>query len=310
MHIGVIVGGPSPERDGSYLSGEAAQKALVDLGHQADLIDMSDKGFWREIGQYEVAFIAGHGWFAEDGKVQGMLEIQGIPYTGSGVLASALGMHKPTFKKLMMAEGIPTAPWAVLRPGSSDVEIRAAVEELGLPVFVKPSSSGESLAAGIARSTREVVQLLGSVEEFAPQEYLVEPLLQGNTLTIGLLEIEGRLEALPALEAIPHKGFYDSHAKSDPSLRTYLCPAPLAEETAESIRELALKVFRVCECRGVARVDFMMGKAGPVVLEVNTVPGLTHQGNLAAMAEAAGFGYQAMIEAILNSASDRPAYCP
>ncbi|MFD9565085.1 D-alanine--D-alanine ligase [Streptomyces sp. NPDC059994] len=309
MRIGVIVGGPSPERDGSYLSGEAAQKALTSLGHTADLVDMSD-GFWRSISQYDVAFIAGHGWYAEDGKLQGLLEILGVPYTGSGVLASAVGMHKPTFKMLMRAHKIPTAPWAVLRPGSSAAEIATVIEELGLPLFVKPSSSGESLAAGIARSSDDVAQLIGAVEEFAPQEYIVEPLLQGNTVTVGILEIDGRLEALPALEAIAHNEFYDSQAKSDPHFRTYRCPAPLAPEVADTIQDLAVKVFIACECRGVARVDFMMGPDGPVVLEVNTVPGLTHQGNLAAMAQAFGLDYQRMIDVILSSATGRPAYCP
>lgn len=310
MRIAVLVGGPSPERDGSYLSGEAAQKALIVLGHTADLIDMSDDGFWKTLNEYDAAFIMRPRMVRRGRQAAGLLELQGVPYTGPGVLSSAIGMHKPTFKKLMKAEGIPTAPWAVLRSDASGHEINDVIERLGAALFGKPASSGESLAAGIVRSADDLRALIQAEGEFTPDEYLVEPLLEGNTLTVGVLEVDGELQTLPVLEAIPHKEFYDSQAKSDPQMRTYRCPALLPQEVTSALHELARRVFTACACRGVARVDFMMGFDGPVVLEINTVPGLTHQGNLAAMCEAHGLSYERMIEIILDSAAGRPAYCP
>ncbi|WP_406199084.1 MULTISPECIES: ATP-grasp domain-containing protein [unclassified Streptomyces] len=307
MRIAVLIGGPSPEGEGSYTSGEPAAKALSDLGHSVDLLDMLDVEFWKKLPDYEAAFIAGHGWYAEDGKLQGMLEMLRFPYTGSGVLASALGMHKPTFKQLMAAHGIPTLPSAVLRRGMSNTEIRQTLSALEFPLFVKPASSGDSFEAGIVRSVEDVARLLNGEGKYVSQDYLAEPYLSTNTMTVGVLEIDGEVRALPVLEAVSKNEFYDNEAKNDPNLTEYKCPAPVPDELSERMRSIALRVFELCGCYGVGRVDFMMSQDGPVVLELNTVPGMALTGNLATMANADGISYEGMIGAILSSGMKRPA---
>ncbi|MEU2429987.1 D-alanine--D-alanine ligase [Streptomyces sp. NPDC007861] len=307
MRVAVLVGGPSPEGEGSYTSGEPAAKALTELGHSVDTLDMLDAEFWKKLPAYDMAFLAGHGWYAEDGKLQGLLEMLRTPYTGSGVLASALGMHKPTFKQLMTAHGIPVLPTAVLRRGMTGAQIQQAIAHLEFPLFLKPSSSGDSFEAGIMRSVEDIEGILNTEGRFVSQEYLAEPYLSTNTMTVGILEIDGEVRALPVLEAISSNEFYDNEAKNDPSLTEYKCPAPIPRELSDQMQAVALKVFGICGCYGVGRVDFMMSPQGPVVLELNTIPGLALTGNLATMAAAGGVDYPRMIEAILAGGLARPA---
>jgi alanine racemase len=231
MRIAVLFGGPSPEGLGSHSSAEPAVRALVELGHEVDSIDMLDAHFWKSLPTYELAYLAGHGWYAEDGKLQGLLEMQRIPYTGSGVLASALGMHKPSFKKFISAFGVPTLPSAVLRRGSSSQDIAEVLGHLAFPLFFKPASSGDSLEAGIAHDLADAEKLLSAEGEYASAEFLVEPYLSGNTLTVGVIDIDGEIRTLPALEAVAVKEFYDNEAKNDPSLTEYRCPAPVSADS-------------------------------------------------------------------------------
>ncbi|MGW1916493.1 D-alanine--D-alanine ligase family protein [Streptomyces sp. NPDC002076] len=307
MRIAVLVGGPSPEGEGSYTSGEPAAKALTNLGHSAEMVDMLDLEFWKKLPDYDAAFLAGHGWYAEDGKLQGLLEMVRLPYTGSGVLASALGMHKPTFKRLLTAHGIPTLPSAVLRRGMSRDDIVQALADLKFPLFVKPASSGDSFEAGIVRNMADVETILTSEGRYVSQEYLAEPYLSTNTMTVGVLQISGEIRALPVLEAVSKNEFYDNEAKNDPDLTEYRCPAPVSEELSQTMRSTALRVFEICGCYGVGRVDFMLSSDGPIVLELNTVPGMALTGNLATMAAADGISYDRLIEAILTSGLQRPA---
>ncbi len=306
MRIAVLLGGPSPEGEGSFTSGEPAAKALISLGHEVDTLDMMNAGFWKDLQKYEAVFLAGHGWYAEDGKLQGLLEMLRIPYTGSGVLASALGMHKPTFKNLLSAHGIATLPFAVLKRGCSREEIKEAISGLKFPLFMKPASSGDSFEAGIIRGIEDIEKIATTRGKYISQEYLVEPYLTTNTMTIGIIEQDGKPTALPALEAVPRNEFYDNEAKNDPSLTEYRCPAPVEADVADHMRDTALRVFKICGCSGVGRVDFMISEDGPVVLELNTIPGLAPTGNLATMAAAAGISYERLTELILDSALNRP----
>ncbi|ANW18798.1 D-alanine--D-alanine ligase family protein [Streptomyces clavuligerus] len=310
MRVAILAGGPSPEGQGSFLSADAAGQALRELGHETEVVDISVPDFWKRLPDFEAAFIAGHGWYAEDGKLQGLLEVMGLPYTGSGVLASSVGMHKPTFKSLMVAHGIETLPWEPVSRGATAAQISRVTAGIGLPLFAKPASNGESFEAGIVRSDKDLRELLAEEGEYSSDEFIAEPFLTGNTFTVGVLDIDGKIEALPVLEAVSLREFYDSEAKQDPSLHEYRCPAPIPDSLRDRMQELAVRVFTVCGCRGVARVDFMLSEDRPVVLEVNTVPGLTLQGNLAAMAKASGLGYRRVVEIMLQSAFDRPAYCP
>jgi D-alanine-D-alanine ligase len=156
-----------------------------------------------------------------------------------------------------------------------------------------------------------VHRILATEGKYVAREFLAEPYLPGTSMTVGVLDVGGETIALPVLEAVPTKEFYDNEAKNDPALTEYRCPAPVPDETADWMRATALSVFELCGCHGFGRVDFMLADTGPTVLELNTVPGLARTGNLATMALAAGIEYEAMIDIILTSALRRPAgYLP
>ncbi|MGW0900138.1 D-alanine--D-alanine ligase family protein, partial [Streptomyces goshikiensis] len=227
--IGVLYGGNSPERPGSVASAEAVFKALSGAGMQAEMIDL---GELSEVGAHlrnriDVALLACHGPGGEDGKVQGMLEQLGIPYSGSGVLASAIGMHKPTFKTLLAALNIDTPRSIPMLAEHSVESILTMVElNLGYPVFVKPASGGGSLGAGIARTPEELTGLLRVRCDQQYAEYMVEEYIDGIPCTVGILD-QGRPVILPLLTCETDRAFYDYEAKHDRGLRRERCPANL-----------------------------------------------------------------------------------
>ncbi|MFD7098319.1 D-alanine--D-alanine ligase family protein [Streptomyces xanthophaeus] len=311
--IGVIYGGDSPERPGSIASAEAVFKALSDAGLRAEMIDMGDL---RELGatlreRIDVALLACHGLGGEDGKVQGHLEQLGIPYTGSGVLASALGMHKPTFKTLLAALNIDTPKSiTVLAEHSVESTVTTVELNLGYPVFVKPAGGGGSLGAGIARNAEDLNRLLRARRDQPYAEYMVEEYLDGIPCTVGILD-QGGPVALPLLTCETDRDFYDYEAKHDRGLRRETCPAALPENVEQRVVETALQVHRRIGAHGVSRVDFLICPDGrSPVLEVNTVPGLSEHGNLATMAAAAGMPYVDLIKRVLDTAFTKVSYVP
>ncbi|WP_327413874.1 D-alanine--D-alanine ligase [Streptomyces sp. NBC_00853] len=311
--IGVLYGGDSPERPGSVASAEAVFKALANVGMQAEMIDLADV---RELGaglrdRIDVALLACHGPGGEDGKVQGHLEQLGIPYTGSGVLASALGMHKPTFKTLLAALNIDTPKSISVLPEHSVESTLTTVElNLGYPVFVKPAGGGGSLGAGIARTAEELAELLRARRDQPYAEYMVEEYIDGIPCTVGILD-QGGPVVLPLLTCETDRAFYDYEAKHDRGLRRETCPATLPEEVEQRVMETALRVHRLIGAHGVSRVDFLICPDGrSPVLEVNTVPGLSEHGNLATMAAAAGVSYVELIKRVLDTAFTKVSYVP
>jgi D-alanine-D-alanine ligase len=312
LRIGVLCGGNSPERPGSIASGEHASKALARAGLATELIDVADTPLPALQDRIDVALLGLHGLGGEDGKIQGALETVGIPYTGSGVMASALGMHKPTFKALATYERIDTPRWVM-------VDLKITIEStlsmvrntLGYPVFVKPSSGGGSLAAGIAADERKLREMLQATRSEPYAEYMIEEYVQGIPCTVGLVEVEDHLVTLPVHDVESKREFYDYDAKHDPNLRTEHCPSILPQPTTQAMQHLARRAFSMIGAHGVLRVDFLAGACGRVtLLECNTLPGLSRRGNLATMARAGGIPYAELMKHIVRTAFTKPAYLP
>lgn len=313
LKIAVIYGGVSKERPGSLISGRSVLDSLSKQGYNAIQIDPSKHDLYKKLRNVDVVFIALHGRYGEDGKLQGFLETLQLSYTGSGVLASSLAMDKYYFKKVLNASNIPILDCELVYPGQflSRNYFERLTRRLGLPFFIKPLSEGGSLGANVIHSKKQFLQ---HIKEMISEEYdvfLAERYIKGPALTVGVIEIDQKLVTLPVLETVSKKEFYDYQAKHDSALREYYCPARISKILYNKIQNLAEKVHRLLRCHGYSRVDFIVSKNNePFVLEVNTLPGLSKQGNMATMAEAAGILYDDLIVHILKTAFTRSSYLP
>ncbi|HEX6737692.1 MAG TPA: D-alanine--D-alanine ligase, partial [Vicinamibacteria bacterium] len=257
----------------------------------------------------DVAFIALHGAYGEDGTLQGMLELLGIPYVGSGVLASALAMDKAMAKKMMAAEGIPT-PRGIRLARAAFNEDRAAAlrlaEAVGVPAVVKPSRQGSSIGMSLVERPEDLPAALAHGFAY-DSEVLVEERVAGTELTVGVI---GNREpiALPVVEIVPKRAFFDYRAKYDPALSEEICPARLPALVAEQARELGLRAHRALGCRGLSRTDMILaeGDRGLVVLEVNTLPGMTVNSLLPKAAAAAGIPFGELLHRLVQLALEPP----
>jgi D-alanine-D-alanine ligase len=302
--IGVLMGGLSGERDISLRSGVNCLRALLATGYNAVSIDaVRDVAQRLDEEQVEVAFLALHGRYGEDGTIQGLLEIMGIPYTGSRVLASALGMNKVAAKKVVIGSGLPTPEFCEVAVDEPSAGAAARIEaELGLPVMLKPVEEGSSL--GVAKCG-DAASLRASLDK-ARIDYgpvLAERFVAGREITVGVLQRRGRAEALPILELVPKNEFYDYEAKYTAGMTEFVLPAPLPPSVYEESERLAVAAFDALGCRGYARVDIMIDCAdAPWFIEVNTLPGMTDTSDLPAQAKAAGMSYEDLVETILLTA--------
>ena len=302
--IGVLMGGLSGEREVSFRSGKNCLSALQARGYNAIGIDaLRDVAQRLDEEEVEVAFLALHGRFGEDGTIQGLLEMMGIPYTGSGVLASALGMNKIAAKKVVRGSGVPTPDYLEIGPYDDLDAACARVEaELGLPVMLKPVEEGSSL--GVSKC-HDRAELRWAVEKGmgAFGALFVEKFVAGTEITVGVLEQLGNAIALPILELVPHNEFYDYEAKYTEGMTDFVLPARLAPDIYAEAERLAVAAFHAVGCRGYARVDLMVDAAGtPWFVEVNTLPGMTDTSDLPAQARAAGISYEDLVETILLTA--------
>ncbi|MFJ1754948.1 D-alanine--D-alanine ligase [Kitasatospora sp. NPDC088134] len=305
--IAVVTGGRSEERDRSLLSGKAVHEALARMGIAHTVLDASAPEFVENVKGADLAFMAIAGQYSEDGKLQGLLDSLGTPYTGSGVLASALGMHKPTAKQLVHAAGVPVLPHLIAQSGDDPRLVADQVAQcLGFPVIVKPASEGGSIGMTIIRETGALAAAIGD-----GREWLIEPFVTGTAVTCGIITRDGRTEALPPLETLPTDAeFYDYRAKRNPDGHRYRCPAELPPSTIKAIQDAAVKAHDALSCHGYSSSDFMVTATGELHwLEINTLPGLSPQGNLATMANAAGYSYDQLIGMIIASAH-RDGYRP
>ena len=294
--VAVLMGGPSAEREISLKSGNMVLAALQRGGIDAHAFDPRDQGIERlAAARFDRAFVALHGRFGEDGTVQGALEYLGIPYTGSGVMASALAMDKWRTKLLWQAAGIPNAPYELLDAAS---DFTAVAARLGLPLMVKPAREGSS----IGMSKVETVEKLEAALELAARHdsvVIAERFVEGMELTAGILADE----ALPLIRLETPRVFYDYEAKYFASDTRYVCPCGLPPHEERALQQQALAAYRLLGCSGWGRVDLMLSNAGaPAFLEVNTVPGMTDHSLVPMAAREAGMSFPALCLEILRGA--------
>jgi D-alanine-D-alanine ligase len=271
-------------------------KALRSRGVDAHPFDPKERDFEALAKErFDRVFIALHGRFGEDGTVQGILEWLGIPYTGSGVLASALAMDKLRTKRLWKAEGLPTAPYAVLTKAS---DFKAVGRKLGMPLFVKPASEGSSVGMSKVRKAAALDEAFALAVNYDPI-VLAEKFIDGPELTVSVLGER----VLPVIRIETPREFYDYEAKYLRDDTKYHIPSGLAAKKEKEIQALALKAFKSLGCRGWGRVDLMLDKRGrPYLLEINTSPGMTDHSLVPMAARAVGISYEDLCLKILESA--------
>ena len=303
--VAVLMGGWSAEREVSLMSGSGVLKALQARGVDAhafdparrDLSELKRKGFKR-------CFIALHGRFGEDGTVQGALELLGIPYTGSGVMASSIAIDKVMTKRVWLAEGLPTPKYTLLRRDAFTREqVLSVPDDLGLPLIVKPAREGSSI--GVAR-VQGYSEMVDAVDRAAAMDadVLCEQFISGDEVTCPVLGTGDSARALPVIRIVAPEGNYDYQNKYFTDDTKYLVPCGLPAGEEEAIQEIALKAYRVLGCRGWGRLDVMIDDATrkPSLLEINTSPGMTGHSLVPISARAAGLSYEELCVQILASA--------
>ena len=299
--VGVLYGGQSAERDVSLMSGQGVCDALRSVGEDAHLfdtgrytlVDLINAGFDR-------VFIALHGRHGEDGTLQGALELMGLPYTGSGTLASSLAMNKIMTKQVWLQQGLPTPGYAVL---TQDSDLSSTVADLGLPLIIKPPHEGSTL--GVTKvddlgKLQEAYQLAARYDA----EVLAEQFIAGRELTVAVLGKGKSARALPIVEIVAPEGNYDYEHKYISNDTQYVVPAALDAELSASIRRIAEQAYVALGCEGWGRADFMLDEAGrPWLLEINTSPGMTSHSLVPMAAKADGMSYPDLCLEILSTAS-------
>jgi len=299
--VGVLFGGRSAEREISLISGNGVLQALKSRGIDAHPFDPGTQSLADLAAQnFDRVFIALHGRYGEDGSLQGALEQLGIPYTGSGVMASSVGMDKITTKKLWLMEGVPTPKYATV---DADTDLDALVQQLGLPLIVKPPLEGSSI--GITKVTErdqlaDAIALVASMDDAV----LAEQFVTGREFTVAVLGQGAAARALPIVEIVAPEGKYDYQNKYFTDDTQYHCPAPLPEELTQEIQRHAVNAYRALGCEGWGRVDVLVRDSDmrPFLLEVNTSPGMTTHSLVPMAARAVGIGYEDLCVEILRSA--------
>ena len=296
--VGLLYGGTSSEREVSLMSGAAIHQALQNLGVDVVAID-ADENLLQQLPGYNLdrVFIALHGVGGEDGTLQGALEYLGLPYTGSGVLASALAMDKLRCKQMWQGMGLPTTDFALL---DADSDWAAILERLGGSVMVKPACEGSSIGMSRAATAEQLQQAwrdAAATDSDQQIAVIAEPLLPGPEYTVAVLN--GQL--LPSIRIESNAEFYDYQAKYFSNETQYLCPSELSEQREQELQQLCLQAFESVGCRGWGRVDVMVDAQGNYqLLEVNTVPGMTSHSLVPMAAKAAGLSFDQLVAKVLE----------
>jgi D-alanine-D-alanine ligase len=293
--IGVLAGGLSVERDVSLRSGKNIFNALIRLGYQPVMLDPAHDNFLDN--NIDIAFLALHGKFGEDGTIQSLLEKYNIPYTGSGVSASVIGMNKLLTKNILQKEGLPTPAFQVINESTISNPLT-----IPFPVIIKPIDEGSSVGVSIVNNLKDYqnrIRLL--INKY--NNCLVEKYISGKEITIGILEIDNNNIALPILQLNSKTSFYDFEAKYTKGLTEFILPAKLDENQTKLCQELAIKTHEAINCKGLSRVDMIFNpEEGPKILEINTIPGMTDLSDLPAQALHHGLSYDQLVDIILQSA--------
>lgn len=297
--VAVLMGGSSAEREVSLLSGNAVLKALVDMGVDAHGFDVSDASVLSDLQEHEInrVFIALHGRWGEDGVIQGALEVLSLPYTGSGVLGSAIAMEKGRCKLMWIGAGLPTPEFLFLQ---NEHDLELAEVEIGFPMAIKPSREGSSLGVSKANNRDELVQFWHAAKQL-DDIVLAEKWITGTELTVAILGDR----ALPVIRLEAEGEFYDFDAKYVSDETAYICPCGLPAELETDVQKLAVQAFDVASCSGWGRVDVLLDKdQKPYLLEVNTVPGMTSHSLVPMAAKQAGLDFNQLVLRILETADD------
>ncbi len=303
MRIAVLQGGRSAEREVSLRSGGNVAAALRGRGHEVDQVDL-DREVWDRLrdGAYDCVFVALHGRLGEDGTVQGMLELLGLPYTGSGVQASAICIDKMRTNRLLRAEGLAIPDGEELGEQADDVEVLA--ERYGLPVVVKPVREGSTIGLTIARDVDALATGLVLARRY-DRRLLVQRFVEGTEITVGLVATPDPC-VLPTLEITYENETYDYDAKYTAGRSHHIIPARIPEAARRAATDAAARAFRALGCEGMARVDFIVAPdCTPWLLEVNTVPGLTEVSLLPDAARAAGIAFDELCDRLVRHGVDR-----
>jgi len=297
--VGVLLGGRSGEREISLMSGNGVLEALLSKGVDAHAFDPGLRCPTELVKEkFDRVFISLHGRYGEDGTIQGLLELLNLPYTGSGVLASALSIDKIATKQIWLSNGLSTPEFEEL---TADSDWNAVVKKLGLPLIVKPAHEGSSLGLTKVKSVDE----LPAAYELAARldkKVIAETCIVGDELTCPLVGQGNTAEALPVIKIIPPQDNYDFHHKYFSNETQYLCPTGLAPEVNERVQALALAAYRALGCRTWGRADVMLDQktSKPYLLEMNTSPGMTSHSLVPMAAKAAGVSYTDLVLWLLN----------
>lgn len=296
--IAVLCGGMSSEREVSLRSGKNVLNALLRLGYKnSEIVDVS-KNVAEDLNKYDFAYNTLHGKYGEDGCIQGLLEIIGIPYTGCGVMASAICMNKEFTKRVLASADIPLIKSVFVLSNENPTE---KVKDLKYPLMIKPVSEGSSFGMSKVNDESELSSAVEEARKYN-SEILIEEYLTGISCTVGVLEKDGKAFATEILELRPKKEWYDYEAKYTKGMTEFILPAELSNEMTDKVKEIAVKSFEACGCSGVSRIDFLIANNIPYVLEINTNPGMTDTSDLPAQAKAGGIDYDNLVELVLKSA--------
>lgn len=300
--VGVLFGGRSAEREVSLMSGTGVLAALLRKGVDAHHFDPADRSLAElAAARYDRVFIALHGRYGEDGTMQGALEQLGIPYTGPGVLASAIAMDKAMTKRIWIASGVSTPEFTMLTPQS---DWNAVVARLGLPLIVKAAHEGSSIGLTKVTAVEQMPEAYAKAASY-DTDVLAEQFIDGMELTCAILERDGEPVALPLIRIIAPGANYDFHNKYYSDETQYLCPCGLEPVLEKRIQKMALSSYRAIGCRGWSRIDVMLraSDSQPFLLEINTSPGMTGHSLVPMAAKAAGLSYEDLCVEILRAAT-------
>src|SRR5512133_1437007 len=304
--VAVLMGGDSAEREVSLMSGSGVLKALQSKGVDAYAFDPAERDISELKRQgFERCFIALHGRFGEDGTVQGALELLGIPYTGSGVMASAIAIDKVMTKRVWLAEGLPTPKYVLLRRGAFTREqVLRIPDELGLPLIVKPAREGSSIGVAKVQGYSEMQAAVDAAAALDP-DVLCEQFISGDEVTCPVLGTGDEARALPVIRIVAPEGNYDYQNKYFTDDTKYLVPCGLPQGEEEAIQDIVVRAYRVLGCRGWGRLDVMIDATTrkPYLLEINTSPGMTGHSLVPMSARAAGISYEDLCLQLLASAA-------
>jgi len=337
MKVAVLLGGTSAERDVSLVSGLAISKALAEAGHQVTAVDCAfgdqvindwdaeindiilvehsdfeskkqelDRNILRTVQfllekQINIAFIALHGGYGENGQIQALLELMKIPYTGSNSLASGIGMNKHISKILFQKQGIPVPEWVKL-DGPQDIN-KGIISKLGYPLVIKPNDQGSTVGLTIVQEKDQIQPAVERAFQFS-EAVLAEKYIPGKEVTVSILGDQ----ALPIIEIIPEHGIYDYECKYQKGKSQYIVPAGLSEKTALDLQNYAVQAYKTLGCRHYARVDFRLSPQDrPFCLEVNTLPGMTPTSLVPKAAKAVGIGFPELVDRIVSMAITKNA---